>query len=644
VVQRNGRILLLGAALSLGAILFSAPSAAAGAEIHRLTIVLTTTSDSVSVDFKETAMGGFMRSIPEGASAPDLWIRRGPILAVSKRAYDPTRVSVEFDVYVDLGGVSGPALTLGINKGWLNSASVSLYNQNSGSSKAIATFVHDGVADPRDPYNRREFSVPIAAVREGGPRAYRSFDPMVLSIYYPWYGTPSGPSGAWHQWIPGLLRYGAAHTPAAGFYDSLDTALLRRHVKEAHEAGIDGFAVSWWGQGSFEDRTFRTLLSVAEQEYFPLAVYYETAGSVDNVVNDVRYIMREYGSSPSFLRIDGLPVIFFYGRVVTRFGRDDWASIFQRLNGEGLHGFFVADGLEDDLFVGDGRLDFIYDLFQGVHAYIAVSLDPATLRELNALASARSKGKNVLFAATVVPGYDDSLIRSSGPFRDRQDGAYYRQRWEAAAAASPGWMLVTSYNEWQEGTEIEPSLELGARYLAMTRDLGNAWNPVKRLRIIAGAGGTTDPAPGIRTYAVGQIAEIAAVPDPTYDFKSWGGDGSGSQNPLRLALDVNRVVVAGFLKIQPPLNPHGTLSLNRSVFQTETIARLAWDDNPANGDIAQYRVYLVENGSRTLLGATDASRRTFEQRKLKKSQAYTFEIAAVTFSAREGEAAVVTVK
>jgi glycoprotein endo-alpha-1,2-mannosidase len=553
-------------------------------------------------------------------------------------------VIVEFDVYVDMAGVSGPTLTLGINKGWINSASVALSNQNMGSSKSIATFVHDGVADPRDPYNRREFSIPVAAVREGGPRAYRSFDPMVLSVYYPWYGAPSGPSGAWHQWIPGLLRYGAAHTPSAGFYDSLDTALSRRHVKEAHEAGIDGFAVSWWGRGSFEDRTFRALLSVADQEYFPLAIYYEAADSLDGVVDDIRYILREYGSNPSYLRIDGLPVVFVYGRVVTRFGRNEWASIFERLNSEGLRGVFVADGLEDDLFVGDGHLDFIYDLFQGVHAYIAVSLDPAALREMNALASVRSKGKNILFAATVVPGYDDSLIRSGGPIRDRQDGAYYRQRWDIAAGASPGWILVTSYNEWQEGSEIEPSLELGAQYLAATRDLGNAWNPVKRLRIYAGAGGTTDPAPGIRTYAVGQAAEIKAVPAPTFDFKNWSGDGSGAQNPLRLALDVNRYAVANFVKIQAPLNPRGTLVPNRSLLLTETIARLAWDENLANRDIAQYRVYLIENGERKLLGATDASVRSFEQRKLAKGRAYTFEIAAVTFSAREGEAAVLTLQ
>jgi glycoprotein endo-alpha-1,2-mannosidase len=632
------------AGLGAGLLAALAPFPSPAAEIHRLAVVVATTSDSVSVGFKEAVMGGFLRAVSEGAGAPDLWIDRGPALGISKRVFDATPVTAEFDVYVDLSGLAGPTLTLRIDKGWLNAASVSLYNMNSGTASAIGRYEHDGVADPADPFNRREFAVPIDKVRAGGPRVPRAFDKTVVSVYYPWYGTPGGPSGAWHQWIPGLLRYGAAHTPSAGFYDSRDEDAVRKHIRDAHEAGIDAFAVSWWGRGSFEDVSFRKMLTVAEEEYFPLAVYYESAASADAFVDDIRYILGEYGPSPSFLRVDGRPVIFLFGRVVTAFGGEEWRRIFERLAGEGLSVFAVADGLEDDLFLGDDGLGFIYDLFQGVHAYIAVSLDPASLRDMNALASLRSKGRDVLFAATAVPGYDDSLIRSNGPLRDRRGGDYYRERWAGAGAASPDWVLVTSYNEWQEGSEIEPSLELGASYLALTRDLGNAWNPVKRLRIIAGDGGTTDPAPGVRTYSLGETAEVAAVPDPTYDFAGWRGDGSGKANPLPVLLDVNRYVIADFVKIRAPLNAEGELTVNRSLSQSEAIARLSWDDNPNNRDIAQYWIYLVENGARTLLGATDASRHTFELRKLRPGRPYTFEIAAVTYSAREGEAASLTLR
>lgn len=641
-MSRYGRSLLFGVALGLGTIL--SLSRLEASEIHRLTIVLSTTSDSTSVAFKEAPFGAFIREVREGSSAPELWIRRGPELGVAKRVFDETRVTVEFDVYVDLQGVASPTLTLGIEKGWINSATVTLSNQNGAAAKVIGTYIHEGVSNPGDPLNRREFAVPIDKVREGGPRAHRSIEKSVLATYYPWFGTPDGPSGFWHQWIPGLPRYGSAHTPAAGFYDSLDPDVLRRHIREAHEAGIDGFAASWWGRGSFEDRAFQKLLTIAEQEYFTVSAYYENADTPDQVADDLSAILRDYGPRAGYLKVDGAPVIFIYGRVILRFGKDDWAGILARLNAAGLRFFLVADGLEDDLFVEDGRLDFLFDLFQGVHCYSGVSLDPASLRELNTLGSLRSKGKNILFAATVVPGYDDSLIRSSGLLRDRQDGGYFRARWETAVAGSPDWVLVTSWNEWHEGTEVEASLELGARYSAMTRDLGNVWNPEKRLRIIAGAGGTTDPAPGVHTYGLGQDVAVTANPDENFDFKSWSGDASGTLNPGHIVLDVNRYAVAHFAKIAPPLQAAVAVKSNRSLSQLETIHVLSWEENPMNGEVAGYRIYRIEGGGKTLLGETGPDERTFQIRRVDRAKTSTYGIAAISLSSREGEPAVIAVK
>jgi len=639
--MKEGRMVrsLAGIALLLA---LGRPSPAA--EIHRLTIVLTTTSDSASVDLKGLPLGGLLSELREGSSAPELWIQRGPVLSVSKRVFDETRVTAEFDAYIDLAGVTSSTLTLGIAKGWINAAAVTVVNRNGSEAKVIGTYVHEGVLDLDDPRNRREFSIPVDKVREGGPRTYRRFEKSVLATYYPWFGTPNGPSGIWHQWIPGLTRYGSPHTPAAGYYDSFDPDVLRRHIREAHEAGIDGFASSWWGRGSFEDRAFQRLLTVAEEEYFTVSAYYENADTPDQVADDLAYILREYGPSESYLKVDGAPVVFIYGRVILRFGRADWAGILSRLGGEGLRFFLVADGLEDDLFVGDGRLDFLFDLFQGVHCYSGVSLDPDSLRDLTALGSLRSKGKGVLFAATVVPGYDDSLIRSPWFFRDRQGGGYFRSRWETAASGTPDWILVTSWNEWHEGTEVEPSLELGAGYTAMTRDLGNAWNPEKRLRIVAGAGGTTDPPPGVHVFGLGQDAAIAALPDEYFDFESWSGDMSGGQNPGHITLDVNRVAVVRFSKIEPPLQASGAVLTNRSLSQLETIHKLSWADNPANGDVAGYRIYRLEGGGKTLLGEVGPDERTFQIRRVDRTKTATYGIAAVSLSSREGEAAVVAVR
>ena len=51
----------------------------------------------------------------------------------------------------------------------------------------------------------------------------------------------------------------------------------------------------------------------------------------------------------------------------------------------------------------------------------------------------------------------------------RRDGATYDETWETALALRPAWVVIASWNEWHEGSEIEPSKEHGDRYLQSTR-------------------------------------------------------------------------------------------------------------------------------------------------------------------------------
>jgi len=51
----------------------------------------------------------------------------------------------------------------------------------------------------------------------------------------------------------------------------------------------------------------------------------------------------------------------------------------------------------------------------------------------------------------------------------RGGGEYYERTWRAALGSRPDIVLICTWNEWHEGTEIEPSREYGFSYVRMTR-------------------------------------------------------------------------------------------------------------------------------------------------------------------------------
>jgi hypothetical protein len=79
--------------------------------------------------------------------------------------------------------------------------------------------------------------------------------------------------------------------------------------------------------------------------------------------------------------------------------------------------------------------------------------------------------------AQIGPGYDDSPVPGRRtPWRDREDGNFYRWSWDAAIRSKPELVLIETWNEMHEGTEICRTVETGAQYLDLTREA------VERLR------------------------------------------------------------------------------------------------------------------------------------------------------------------
>lgn len=306
-------------------------------------------------------------------------------------------------------------------------------------------------------------------------RAWQPTPRRVLAFYYTWYG-PVEQNGSGRHWgrVNATARdiEASRDYPVGGAYNSMDPAVIDRHIHEAKACGIDGFICTWWGQGTYDDQAFALVLDRAAAQDFHATIYWETAPhqgeeQLRQAARDLLYVLNRYASHPAFLKIDGKPVIFVYGRVMGQMPPGAWPALITEV--EQRYGSEVV-------LIADGFQELYARLFDGVHSYAILDwlrgLEPAEVSRAAqehftaAVALARSQGR--VSCVTVMPGYDDTKVRSPGLRVPRHDGQLYRALWEQAIAADPDWVLITSFNEWHEGSEIETSVEYGDLYLRLT--------------------------------------------------------------------------------------------------------------------------------------------------------------------------------
>jgi hypothetical protein len=301
---------------------------------------------------------------------------------------------------------------------------------------------------------------------------------LVLAFYYPWYGNPdvAGGSGRAFHWdrIDEMKReiISSTHYPRLGPYDSHDPKLIAQHCRWARDAKLDGFIISWWGKDTFEDRALSRILDGCKEAGLQATIYYETVPkpqNKDSATRDLLALLERYAHHPAWLRANGKPVVFIYGRALEEIGLDGWNGVITNLEEKFRPGAVV---------VGDRLDNSAARIFGGTHTYNpAGSLQGKSLEQLRRWAKENygpwvntAKMHQRISTITIIPGYDDTKIRKPGLRVERMNGNSYRMQWEEAIAAHPHWVLITSWNEWHEGSEIEPSDEFGDQYLNLTAE------------------------------------------------------------------------------------------------------------------------------------------------------------------------------
>ncbi len=295
-------------------------------------------------------------------------------------------------------------------------------------------------------------------------------------FYYPWH----------HENFHGgqylRKRLVPPQLPELGEYDDREAAVIDQHLEWSRDAGIDLWVTSWWGPGSMEDGTLLDhILPHTNLGNLQIALFYETSGRTDNFSHytnldpDISYITENYFDHPNYLHIDGKPVLFIYlTRVMGYYGTlaNSMSTIRAAATAAGYEIFIVGDHVfggppstADELALLDAVCN--YDVYgsMGATGYAAqFSVDRYYTEQAGWKYMAESVGTG--FVPGTTPGFNDTAVRNGhGPLlRKLSDLAEFGSLFRAMVQGAKelvdpemgNMLLVTSWNEWHEDTQIEP--------------------------------------------------------------------------------------------------------------------------------------------------------------------------------------------
>lgn len=326
---------------------------------------------------------------------------------------------------------------------------------------------------------------------------------LVGAYYYSWY-----PRNFSHGFLRGRLE--PRQIPELGLYDSGDPDVARHHIEWASTHGIDFFLLSWWPSRSHQNEAIDMgFLRASNIDDIRFCFFYETQDlgfdsfhgitlmteeKIARLVDDIAFLADRYFHHPSYLRINGRPVMVFY---LTRTINVNYEKAFQSVRGAlkalGHDPFIVGDEIFWKVTQGYGHWDENPDtyppprqvevpqwdrvrIFDAVTAYnvyeggnpehAGYASESSHFRDVGELYS-RYVGETPIIP-TVLPGYNDRGVRIAAdnyaiPRQWREKGEegslfrfYLKHIGKKHADQNLKMFFITSWNEWNEDTAIEP--------------------------------------------------------------------------------------------------------------------------------------------------------------------------------------------
>lgn len=315
--------------------------------------------------------------------------------------------------------------------------------------------------------------------------------PILAAHYMPWFSNPiTAQSGSkhWSHWSwkdskidrdpesrksDGLRDIASIQYPLIGPYSSDSPHVIRYHMKTAKAVGIDALFIIWYGPGSDTDKVVPMLLDEAEAQGLKIAICYEEKLNwapyrkpesreeiVATATDDLNYVIDQYSYHPAYLKRGGKPFIYQFNY----WGEDDmgprsilpdeWSAIFQALDKPVV---YARQNLSPQHHPNiDG-------------AYLWWTTDESYIKDFASFSRHMiDEGQLEFFMSMVSPGFDDSGVNGWGEgsrVTPREGLSLLKDTFDRAWEHDPEVIQIVTWNDFNEGTVLEPTLENGFQYL-----------------------------------------------------------------------------------------------------------------------------------------------------------------------------------
>ncbi len=385
---------------------------------------------------------------------------------------------------------------------------------------------------------------------------------LVGAHYYLWYP---------QNFKQGFLRQklDPKQAPRLGLYSSNDIKVIEQHIRWSSQYGIDFLTLDYWPNRGYQNNIISdNFLKAKNIDDIKFCIFYETwaigfnkdlgttvfdSNNISRFINDLDHISKTFFDHPSYLHVMNRPVIILYlSRTFSGDYRSAIEMVRKSMKKNGYDPFIIGDEIfwkvtplveKESIphpLTETPQVDRIkcfdaitsYNMYEnGKKEHKGYGESSKFIEDVAAKYEEyiKAAGKGVVFVPMIIPGYNDRGVRLGDDHyaiprqwnSEALEGSFLKESFERLAFRflDPriNMILITSFNEWNEDTAIEPltysnptNLDISNSRVSYTqgysyKGYGETYLEVIRDKVIAISGRVTDkngaPLKGINVIA-----------------------------------------------------------------------------------------------------------------------------------------------